>query len=192
MIHAFRAQEPARAPGRARGSNALLLTALGVTLISLSPVAQAQTPQQQQAKAREAQAKALIAKYTAPAGWEDSDGLLREPAVRAELQRVVGTQLPKLMQNLNAHGPLAFDGSFRISGNAPHKGAEEEGVVCVNPYAPSLVEAGIFSRGKITVFATAEKYEYLSVCVKDWITQVNSGHRDRMTQPKNVSFLQTK
>jgi hypothetical protein len=22
--------------------------------------------------------------------------------------------------------------------------------------------------------------------IKDWITQVNSGHRDRMSQPKNV------
>ena len=76
-----------------------------------------------------------------------------------------------------------------VSGNAPHKGGEEEGVICVNPYSPGMVEAAIFSRGKITVFATAEKYEYLSLCVKDWITQVNSGHRDRMTQPKNVSVV---
>jgi len=170
----------------------MLLTALGVTLISTSPVTTAQTPQQQQAKAREAQAKALITKYTAAAGWEDSDGLLKEPAVRTELQRVVGNQLSKLMQNINVRGPIAFDGSFKISGNAPHKGTEEEGVVCVNPYAPSLVEAAIFSRGKITVFAAAEKYEYLSICVKDWITQVNSGHRDRTTQPKNVSVLLAK
>jgi hypothetical protein len=25
--------------------------------------------------------------------------------------------------------------------------------------------------------------------IKDWITQANSGHRDRMTQPKNVSVM---
>jgi hypothetical protein len=110
--------------------------------------------------------------------------------VSAELKRVVGNQLPKLMQNTNVRGAIAYDGgSLVVSGNAPHKGGEEEGVICVNPYSPGLVEAAIFSRGKITVFATAEKYEYLSLCVKDWITQVNSGHRDRMTQPKNVSVV---
>jgi len=156
--------------------------------------AQTQTPAQQknieQAKAREAQAKALLAKYTAAPGRDDSEGLLKEPAVRAELQRVVGNQLPKLMQNTNVRGSIAYDGgSLVVSGNAPHKGGEEEGVICVNPYSPGLVEAAIFSRGKITVFAAAEKYEYLSLCVKDWITQVNSGHRDRTTQPKNVSVV---
>jgi len=90
-------------------------------------------------------------------------------------------------------GAIAYDGgSLVVSGNAPHKGGEEEGVICVNPYSPSLVEAAIFSRGRITVFTTAEKYEYLSLCVKDWITQANSGHRDRMTQPKNVSMTRVK
>jgi len=144
----------------------------------------------EQAKARETQAKALLAKYTAAPGRDDSEGLLKEPAVNAELKRAVGNQLPKLMQNTNVRGAIAYDGgSLVVSGNAPHTGAEEEGVICVNPYSPGLVEAAIFSRGKITVFAAAEKYEYLSLCVKDWITQVNSGHRDRTTQPKNVSVV---
>jgi hypothetical protein len=172
-----------------------LASIVGVWLIAADEVAaQAPTPPQQknmeQAKAREAQAKALLAKYTASPGRDDSDGLLKEPAVSAELKRVVGNQLPKLIQNTNVRGAIAYDGgSLVVSGNAPHKGGEEEGVICVNPYSPGLVEAAIFSRGKITVFATAEKYEYLSLCVKDWITQVNSGHRDRMTQPKNVSVV---
>ena len=167
----------------------------GLWLVAADEVA-AQTPtaaQQkniEQAKAREAQAKALLGKYTAAPGRDDSEGLLKEPAVNAELKRVVGNQLPKLMQNTNVRGAIAYDGgSLVVSGNAPHKGGEEEGVICVNPYSPGLVEAAIFSRGKITVFAAAEKYEYLSLCVKDWITQVNSGHRDRTTQPKNVSVV---
>jgi hypothetical protein len=186
-------------PGIARSFAAVAMAALGVALFAPSGFAQSQTlpPAQQrnmeQAKAREAQAKALLAKYTAYPGREDSDGLLKEPAVRAELQRVVGNQLPKLMQNINVRGTIAYDGgSLVISGNAPHKGGEEEGVICVNPHSPSLVEAAIFSRGKITVFATAEKYEYLTLCVKDWITQANSGHRDRTTQPKNVSVVRAK
>ena len=189
---------------RARGVAALrgtrwivasMASIVGLWLVAGDDVA-AQTPtaaQQkniEQAKAREAQAKALLAKYTAAPGRDDSEGLLKEPAVSAELKRVVGNQLPKLMQNTNVRGAIAYDGgSLVVSGNAPHKGGEEEGVICVNPYSPGLVEAAIFSRGKITVFATAEKYEYLSLCVKDWITQVNSGHRDRTTQPKNVSVV---
>lgn len=175
------------------------MAALGVVLIAPHGIAQAQTltPAQQknmeQAKARDAQARALLAKYTASPGREDSDGLLKEPSVSAELKRVAGNQLPKLMQNINVRGTIAYDGgSLVINGNAPHKGGEEEGVICVNPYSPGLVEAAILSRGKITVFATAEKYEYLSICVKDWITQANSGHRDRMTQPKNVSVVRAK
>lgn len=188
------------ARGIARLSTAVAIAVLGIALAASLQLAQAQqklTPEQQQrieqAKAREAQAKALLAKYIATPGREDSDGLLKEPAVRAELQRVVGNQLPKLIQNINVRGTIAFDGgSLVISGNAPHKGGEEEGVICVNPHSPSLVEAAIFSRGKITVFATAEKYEYLTLCVKDWITQANSGHRDRTTQPKNVSVVRAK
>ena len=174
---------------------ASLASIAGLWLVAGDEVA-AQTPtaaQQkniEQAKAREAQAKALLAKYTAAPGRDDSEGLLKEPAVNAELKRVVGNQLPKLMQNTNVRAAIAYDGgSLVVSGNAPHKGGEEEGVICVNPFSPGLVEAAIFSRGKITVFATAEKYEYLSLCVKDWITQVNSGHRDRTTQPKNVSVV---
>lgn len=177
-------------------SRALIIAGLGIGLVALPGAADAQpkpTPEQQQrleqAKAREAQAKALLAKYTATPGRDDSDALLKEPAVQAELKRLLGSQLPKLLQNINVRGAIAYDGgSLVIAGNAPHKGGEEEGVVCVNPYSPGLVEAGLFSRGKITVFGSAQKYEYLTLCVKDWITQVNSGHRDRMTQPKNVAF----
>ena len=180
---------------RARWIVASMASIAGLWLVAADKAAaQAPTAAQQknieQAKAREAQAKALLAKYTAAPGRDDSEGLLKEPAVSAELKRVVGNQLPKLMQNTNVRGAIAYDGgSLVVSGNAPHKGGEEEGVICVNPYSPGLVEAAIFSRGKITVFATAEKYEYLSLCVKDWITQVNSGHRDRTTQPKNVSVV---
>jgi hypothetical protein len=91
-------------------------------LMAFHATTHAQTAQQQQAQAREAQARVLLAKYTASPGRDDTDGLLKEPAVRAELQRVVGNQLPKLMQNINVRGSVAFDGGgFMISGNAPHR-----------------------------------------------------------------------
>ena len=170
-----------------------LATFVAAALLAVNGASWAQTAAQQQAQAREAQAKALLAKYTAYPGRHDTDGLLKEPAVKAALQKVVGAQLPKLLQNINVRGDVAYDGgSLVINGNAPHKGGEEEGVVCVSPYSPGLVEAAIFSKGKVSVFATAEKYEFLTLCVKDWITQVNSGHRDRFTQPKNVQVIGAK
>ena len=172
--------------------SARLGTLLVALLLAAAGAAQAQTPQQQ-AKEREAQARALLAKYTAEPGRHDTDGLLKEPAVKAALQRVVGSQAAKLMQNIAVRGDVAYDGgSLVIVGNANHKGGEEEGVVCVIPFGPALVEAGIFSRGKVTVYAAAEQYEYLSICVKDWITQVNSGHRDRFKQPQNVQVVRAK
>lgn len=170
------------------------LAALGLALMGpLSSLpAQTRTPAQQKAMERETQARALLAKYTASPGRDDTDGFLKEPAVRAQLQRVASNQLPRLMQNLEVRTPIDFfGGGLMISGNAPHKGTEEEAVICVNPFGP-VVEAAIFSRGRITVFAAAEQYEYLTLCVKDWITQVNSGHRDRFTQPKNVTVQRPK
>ena len=135
-----------------------------------------------------AQAGPLTKKY---AGSHDTDALLKEPAVRARLEAMVGTQLPKLKQNLNVIGAVELvGGALVLSGNAAHKGGEEEGIVCVADGAPAPhVEAAIFSKGKITIFTPGPQYDHVMRCVKDWITQVNSGHRDRFTQPKNVQLV---
>lgn len=52
--------------------------------------------------------------------------------------------------------------------------------------AAATVQAAPLSKGRITVFAKDKSYDNLMICIKDWITQVNSGHRDRFAQPKNV------
>ena len=131
----------------------------------------------------------LFQKYI---GSPYTDGLLREPAVRAELQRLVGAQLPKLLKNLDVKGDVELvSGSLVVSGNASHGGGEEEGIVCVFAHSGG-VEAGIASKGRITVFTKAGNYEEASICIKDWITQMNSGHRDRFQQPKNVQLARTK
>lgn len=49
-------------------------------------------------------------------------------------------------------------------------------------------QAAILSHGRITVFAKDRIYDKLMLCIKDWITQVSSRHRDRFAQPKNVVF----
>jgi hypothetical protein len=135
------------------------------------------------AQGTEAAARALLAKY---AGSYDTDALLREPAVRAELRKLLGPQLKHLVNNLNVKGSVdLIGGALSISGNAPHQGAEEEAVVCVIPIS-MMVEAAILSRGAITVFTRAEKYEYATLCIKDWVTLANSRHIDRLQQPANV------
>jgi hypothetical protein len=140
------------------------------------------------AQASGAPARPLLKKYI---GNPDTDALLKEPAVRARLESMLGTQLSRLMHNLSVRGDVELiGGALALRGNADHRGGEEEAIVCISDFGPvPLVEAAIFSKGRVTVFAKAPQYDYLMLCVKDWITQVNSGHRDRMTQPKNVRVV---
>lgn len=121
-------------------------------------------------------------------GSVDYPALLKEPVVKANLQAVVGKQLPALMRNINVTSDIdRVGGALAIVGNAPHKGGEEEGVICVAEY-DGKVEAAILSQSRITVFAKDRNYDNLMLCIKDWITQANSGHRDRFKQPNNVQF----
>jgi hypothetical protein len=137
------------------------------------------------AGAAHAQSTPPLRKYV---GSPDYPALLKEPAVKANLQAVVGKQLPTLMRNLNVASDIdRIGGALAVVGNAPHKGGEEEGVICVSEY-DGKVEAAILSKSRITVFAKDPNYEYLMLCIKDWITQVNSQHRDRFKQPNNVQF----
>ncbi len=120
-----------------------------------------------------------------------TDALLKEPSVRPQLEAMLGKQLPVLIRNLNVTGEVELiNGALALSGNAPHKGGEEEAIVCIADAGPvPYVEAAIYSKGKVTVFTKSPQYDGVMLCVKDWITQVNSGHRDRMAQPKNVQLV---
>jgi len=50
----------------------------------------------------------------------------------------------------------------------------------------ATVEASILSKGVVT---RAEKFEYATLCVKDWITLANSDHVGRWEQPANVQVV---
>lgn len=132
--------------------------------------------------------RAMIAKW---AGSYDTDAFLRDPAIRGELQKLLGPELRHLMHNLNVRGAVDLSGqTLSVSGNAPHQGTEEEAIVCVTVLPlNTIVEAAILSKGAITVFTRAEKYEYTSLCIKDWITLANSAHADRFVQPANVRVV---
>ena len=140
-------------------------------------------PQTAASDSKEAMERTLTQKYV---GTYDTDELLKEPKVRAELTQLLGQELRHLHSNLNTHGQVAFSGaSLAISGNAAHMGGEEEAVVCIDAYA-MLVHAAIFSRGTITVFSRTKDYKHLPQCITDWITLANSGNRGPSEKPKNV------
>lgn len=137
------------------------------------------------ARAGEASQRAFTAKW---AGSYDNVGFLQQQAVRRELQMLLGAELDHLLQNLNVSGAVDLSGeTLSVSGNAPHQGTEEEAIVCVTVLPlETIVEAAVFSKGAIAVYSRRKQYDSASICVKDWITQVNSGHKDRFVQPANV------
>lgn len=53
----------------------------------------------------------------------------------------------------------------------------------------ATVAAVILSKGVVTVFTRAKKYEYATMCIKDWITLANSGHVGRWEQLANVQVV---
>ena len=140
------------------------------------------------AQGDEATQRAMIAKYV---GSDDTDAFLKEPVVRAELQKLLGPELKHLMHNLNVKGTVdLIHGSLSLSGNAPHQGTEEEAVVCVTVLLSNVnVEAAILSKDTVMVFTRAEKYDGTTLCIKDWITLANSRHVGRVEQPANVRVI---
>jgi hypothetical protein len=140
------------------------------------------------AQGDQATQRAMIAKW---AGSYNTEGFLKAPIVRAELQKLLGKELDHLMHNLDVRGGVDLSGeTLSVIGNAPHQGTEEEAIVCVTVLPLNTnVEAAILSKDAVTVYTRAEKYENASICIKDWITLVNSGHADRFVQPANVRVV---
>jgi hypothetical protein len=120
------------------------------------------------------------------AGSADTDAFLRDPGLRAALVSLLGASMAHLESNLNVRAEVDLvGGQLRLSGNAPHAGTEEEAVLCVAVH-DGAVNAAILSGGAITVFTKSADYASLPLCIKDWVTQVNSAHRDRFAKPANV------
>lgn len=124
------------------------------------------------------------------AGSYDTDALLREPFVSGALDKLLGDEKPHFMANLDVRGSVDLvSGVLAVAGNAAHHGGEEEAVLCVAPFN-CAVSAGLLSDGVITIYSASLEYDGQNLCIKDWITQVNSAHRDRLWKPDNVQLKQ--
>ena len=128
----------------------------------------------------------LVRQY---AGSYDTDALLREDFVRKKLVTMLGDELQHFFENLNVRGSVDLvSNTLSLAGNAAHQGGEEEAVLCVAAYNLE-VSVALLSEGVISVFSTTRDYASLNRCIKDWITQVNSGHADRFVAPQNVRMV---
>lgn len=131
----------------------------------------------------ETPANELVSRYC---GSYDTDALLREPFVNERLVSLLGPEMDHFMENLNVRGSVDLvSGALSVAGNAAHHGGEEEAVLCVSTYNRD-VSAALLSDGVITIYSSASDYQSLNLCIKDWVTQANSGHNDRFVAPANV------
>ena len=127
-----------------------------------------------------------LRRYAGAYTW---DKMFEEPPVKAQLTRLLGSELDHLKNNLFVAGSIDLIGGFlAISGNAAHRGGEEEAIVCIAE-KPVTVHVAILTGGRIKVYSRAKGYDGVPICIMDWITQANSEHRDRFQKPANVDLI---
>jgi hypothetical protein len=136
-------------------------------------------------------ARAQIARYV---GTWQVEAFLAKPGVRDELHALLGPRLGALERNLSVNGGVEFIGGLlAVRGNAPRRGTEEEAVVCVQPSgATPAVHAAIYSERAVSVFSRQVRFTWLPVCIRDWVTLVNTEHAGRFAQPANVRMVVTR
>ena len=136
----------------------------------------------------DAAARAMISSHV---GSYDIKAFLAEPSVRAELQTLAGRELQTIEDNLAVTGPVEFiGGALAVRGNAPHQGGEHAAVVCLQPLGtPPQVHAAVLERGAITIFTRQARYDFLPLCIRDWVTVVNAGPAARTMPARNVRLL---
>lgn len=137
----------------------------------------------------EDEARILLQRYAA--SW-DLDALLAEPPVAREWQALPAEARDLLLRNLSVRGPVdVYGGALSIMGNAPHRGGEDEALLCIEVLGGACrLHAAILSAGRVTIYTRGERYNYLPICVRDWVALVSTGHHYRLRQPANVEMMQ--
>lgn len=136
----------------------------------------------------EDEARILLQRYVA--SW-DLDALLAEPLVARELQALPAEAREQLLHNLSVRGTIdVYGGALSIMGNAPHRGGEDEALLCIEVLGGAVrLHAAILSGGRVTVHTRGERYDYLPICVRDWVAVVSTGHHYRFRPPANLEMV---
>lgn len=130
-----------------------------------------------------------LSDLVAYAGSDETDQLLGDSRVSAALKKTLGPELEHLLQNLSVKGSVDLIGcQLVISGNANHKGGEENGIVSIDLYS-GVVTAAILSGKGIAVFTGDKSYDALPISIKDWLAVVYTEFYFRLRQPANVKLV---
>lgn len=130
----------------------------------------------------------LLQRYAA--SW-DLDALLAEPPVARRWQALPDEAREQLLRNLSVRGSIdVYAGALSIMGNAPHRGGEDEALLCVEVGGDAVrLHAAILSSGRVTVYTPGASYHAVPICVRDWVALVSTGHRYRLQQPANLALV---
>lgn len=126
---------------------------------------------------------------------EPTDLLSAAPVV-TRLQHLSATERLHLRRNLSVSGPVELDACHLIvSGNAPHRGTEEDAIVDFDLASGTLI-AAIHTRGRTDVYLITEApsatpdWQALPMTVQAWAVRADMGFPEQLppqlVQPRSV------
>lgn len=104
----------------------------------------------------DAAAKAMNARKVATF---DTAKLLKEPAIRSELQAIAGNRLRAIENALNVNGGVDYiGGALALAGNAPRQGGATGAIACIHPFSGKpRVHTTLLQGSKVSVFAREQR-----------------------------------
>jgi len=111
-------------------------------------------------------ARSRLLRYIAS---DDTDAFLADPLVGPRLERLLGTELAHLRQNIDVRGSVAFSsGMVYVVGSAAHHGGEEHGFVGIEAYS-GRVCAAVYSGTRFDVYGVGTDRNSIPVTLREWI-----------------------
>jgi len=109
----------------------------------------------------------LIKRYAAT---YDYNALLAEPAVRNELQALLGPEYKRLTRTLSGlRFPIdVTNGGLSLVGRRKDGEIWDEAVLCI-PSGTLRVEVGFFSQSQMILYTQQPEYRFVSSCIQQWV-----------------------
>ncbi|MFA5803573.1 MAG: hypothetical protein WC879_02920 [Melioribacteraceae bacterium] len=123
-------------------------------------------------------------------GDRSHERLFADPSLKKSMRQMLKNEYKRLLDNISVTSPVnLIDGNLVISGNAPHKGDEERGIIVIELYS-GQIHVGFFSNGLITIYSSEENYKYLPNSLIKWVDECNAGFQlNEVKKPNNVRLL---
>lgn len=121
-------------------------------------------------------------------GTYDYDLILKDPAVNAKLDELMGEKKQKLLDNLFVREPIGFDRDCLVmTGNGDKEGSFEQAYLNVCLYAKTI-NAAVSTGDEITIYSETDTYAYLPASLRQWVYGVKN--EDAFTKaPDKVKII---